>query len=121
MEYRLTDATALDEQGRFWVINIYWDGEPVYYSDTDPIAMKYGEGPSHRRQENVERLLEMQYSPEGITLTGRPPIQIKLSDLRIPRNWEALVRLDDDASDLHGFLIATDKFPGTLFAFIPDN
>ena len=83
VEYRLTDATAPDEQGRFWVINIYWDGEPVYYSDADPIAQKYGEGPSHRRQENVERLLEMQYSPKGITLTERPPVQIKLSSLRI--------------------------------------
>jgi hypothetical protein len=121
IEYRLTDATALDEQGRFWVINIYWDGEPVYYSDADSIALKFGEGASHRRQENVERLLEMQYSPEGISLTERPPVQIKLSDLRIPRNWEALVRLDDDASGLHGFLIATDKYPRTVFAFIEDQ
>jgi len=121
IEYRLTDATDLDEQGRFWVINIYWDGEPVYYADVDPIAQQYGEGASHRRQENVERLLEMQYTPEGISLTNRPPVQIKLSFLHIPRNWEALVRLDDDASGLHGFLIATDKYPGTLFAFIPDN
>jgi len=121
IEYRLTDATALDEQGRFWVINIFWDGEPVYFSDSDPIALKFGEGLSHRRQKNVERLLEMQYTPEGISLTGRPPIQIKLNDLRIPRNWEALVRLDDDASGLHGFLIATDKFPRTVFAFIADQ
>ena len=121
VEYRLTDATAPDEQGRFWVINIYWDGEPVYYSDADPIAQKYGEGPSHHRQENMERLLEMQYSPDGITLTERPPVQIKLSSLRIPRNWEALARLDDDPSGLHGFLIATDKFPGTVFAFLADQ
>ncbi len=121
IEYRITDATALDEQGRFWVINVYWDGEPVYYADVDPIAEKYGEGANHRRQENVERLLELQYTPEGITLTERPPVQIKLSDLRIPRNWEALVRLDDDASGLHGFLLATDKFPRTVFAFIADQ
>lgn len=121
IEYRITDATALDDQGRFWVINIYWDGEPVYYADVDPIAEKYGEGTRHRQQENVERLLEMQYTPEGITLTERPPVQIKLSWLHIPRNWEALVRLDDDVSGLHGFLIATDKYPGTIFAFIPDN
>lgn len=120
LEYRLTDATAPDAQGRFWVINMHWLGEPAYHTDSDPVSQQFGEGLSHARQENVERLLELQYSPDGITLTGRPPIQIQLSALRIPRNWEALARLDDDASGLHGFLIATDKFPGTVFAFIPD-
>jgi len=120
IEYRLTDATALDEQGRFWVINIYWDGEWIYLAENDPIAAKYGEGTRHRQQENVERLLEMQYTPDGITLTETPPVQIKLSWLHIPRNWEALVRLDDNASGLHGFLIATDKFPWTILAFLPD-
>jgi hypothetical protein len=120
IEYRITDATAPDEDGRFWVINVHWLGEPIYHSDDDPLAMQFGEGRSHARQENVERLLELQYTPQGIVHTGRPPIYIQLSPLRIPRNWEALARLDDDARNLHGFLIATDKYPGTVFAFIPD-
>jgi hypothetical protein len=120
IEYRITDATDPDEQGRFWVINEYWLGEAVYHTNNDPVAQQFGEGTTHARQENVERLLELQYTPNGITLTGRPPIQLQLSPLRIPRNWEALARLDDDASGLHGFLIATDKYPGTMFAFIPD-
>lgn len=120
MEYRMTDATAPDPEGRFWVLNVHWLGEPGYATDNDPIFQQFGEGLSHARQENVERLVEMQYTPNGIALTGRPPIQLQLSRLRIPRNWEAIARLDDEASGLHGFLVATDKFPGTVFAYIPD-
>jgi hypothetical protein len=30
------------------------------------------------------------------------------------RNWEGLVRLDD-----YGFLLATDKYPRTILAFVP--
>lgn len=120
IDYRLTDASTPDPFGRFWAINVHWVGEPVYRTTTDPIFQEFGEGRTHARQENVERLLELQYTPEGITLTGRPPIQIQLSPWRIPRNWEALARLDDVPHNLHGFLIATDKYPATIFAFLPD-
>jgi hypothetical protein len=62
----------------------------------------------------VERLVELQFDAStGVSLTGLPPIQLQLEPMET-RNWEGLVLLDD-----RGFLIATDKYPGTLLAFVP--
>jgi len=113
VEYRITDATGLDENNRFWAINYFFPGDEALLPETDPLAEAYGEGPTHSQNEGVERLVEFQYSETGITLTDVPPIQLELlaEDLR---NWEGLVRLDD-----LGFLIATDSFPETILGFVP--
>jgi hypothetical protein len=74
--------------------------------------VRYGTGPTHAQKPQVERLIELQVKDAGIVLTDRPPIQLQLSS-DVPRNWEGLVRLDD-----RGFLLATDKFPGTLLGFV---
>ncbi|MCB2178561.1 hypothetical protein KQH61_04015 [bacterium] len=115
LEYRVTDATRLDEENNFWVTNQYSIGSFWLSLGEDGIANTYGEGCTHARHLAVERLVEMHYDPQtGISLVDTPPIQIQLAgDLRF-RNWEALVRLDD-----LGFLVATDKYPGTVLAFIP--
>ena len=59
-------------------------------------------------------LLEFKLLEDKIIRTERQPINIKLSEFGDSRNWEGIVRLDDI-----GFLIATDKFPGTILAFLP--
>ncbi len=64
----------------------------------------------------VERQVELQLPADGqgsITLTGAPPIQLKLAEGQVARNWEGLVRLDG-----RGFLLATDSFPETILAFV---
>ena len=113
VEYRITDVTALDGNDRFWAINYFFPGDSDLLPLTDPIANQHGEGPTHIPNPGVERLIELQYSPDGITLTGAAPIQMELlaEDLR---NWEGLVRLDD-----RGFLVATDKYPQTILSFVP--
>jgi hypothetical protein len=58
--------------------------------------------------------VELQYATDGITLTKTPPIQLQLEFRSAPRNWEGLARLDG-----LGFLLVTDKFPETLFGFVP--
>jgi hypothetical protein len=114
IEYRITDATPPDEQGRFWAINYFFTGDTKIQPAADPLAEQYGEGPTHALYATVERLVEFQIGASGITLAAAPPIQLQLIDDDHARNWEAIARLDS-----LGFLLATDKFPATILAFVP--
>ena len=114
LEYRLTDATDIDTTGRFWALNYFYPGErEILQPAVDSVALDYGVGPTHRRLPQVERLVEMRYAAGHIVRTERPPVQLVLAGDR-PRNWEGVVRLGD-----RGFLVATDKFPETILAFVP--
>lgn len=114
IEYRVTDATAVDENGRFWVINYLFPGDiPKLNIAPDAIGERYGRGSSHAASDAVERLIELQVSDDGISLTETPPIQLALRPDGEARNWEGIVRLDG-----RGFLLATDKFPETILAFV---
>jgi hypothetical protein len=113
-EYRITDATAVDDDGRFWVIN-YYSGSEKYYAENDPIADQHGTGATHATFEHLERLLEFQLAETGITFSGAAPIQFELLNEE-PRKWEGLARLGE-----RGFLVATDKSPDTIFGFIARN
>lgn len=115
LEYRVTDATAVDGNGRFWVINYFYPGDTDLRPATDPLSEQFGLGATHQQHKQVERLVELQLGAEAITLTGAPPIQLQLPDDEA-RNWEGLVRLDD-----RGFLLATDKFPTTILGFVAVN
>jgi CubicO group peptidase (beta-lactamase class C family) len=111
LEYRVTDATSADEQGRFWVTNYFWPGDRVLHVVHDPL----GGPPAGSRSAGVgwvERLVELRITPEGISTTHRPPLYIEPGEG--PRNWEGIVRLGD-----LGFLVAIDKFPSTRLAFVP--
>lgn len=110
-EYRTTDATALDGNGRFWVINMYFPGEAFLAAPEDPIAAQYGKGRTHAAQEQVERLLEYVYDGTQVVRTETPPIQLALTLLA--RNWEGIARLDE-----RGFLLVTDQFPETVLGFV---
>ena len=115
VEYRITDATAVDENGRFWAINYFYPGEPELKAAHDPIAGQYGQGATHAGREGVERLLEFQLAADGITLVDRPPIQLELLPDEL-RNWEGIARLDE-----RGFLLVSDKFPETILGFVPNR
>jgi hypothetical protein len=109
LEYRLTDAAFSD--GKIWVINYFYPGDTDMLPKSDPLAETYGEGATHAQYEQVERLVELGYSDSGITLTDTAPVQMSLAE--DSRNWEGLVLLDQ-----RGFLVATDKYPGTLLGFV---
>jgi hypothetical protein len=115
LEYRLTDA-APGPGDALWVVNFFYPGDLKILPLSDPIAARWGQGPTHAQASVVERLVALEI-PEGgdsIRLADRPPIQIQLAEGQIPRNWEGLAYLEG-----RGFLIATDKFPETLLAFLP--
>jgi hypothetical protein len=117
LEYRLTDASTADASGRFWVTNYFFPADIILSPRRDPLIENYGQGLSHSVSSVVERLVELQLPPDGsevITFTGTPPIQIQLAPGRTPRNWEGIARLDE-----RGILLATDKFPQTILAFVP--
>lgn len=113
LEYRVTDATEVDGHGRFWVTNYHWPGA-LWQTASCELTEEYGEGASHARCRVVERLVEMIVTPEGVALTGRPPILLELLDDDHARNWEGLVHLPG-----RGFLVMTDEHPASILALVP--
>ena len=119
INYRIADATKIDKNNRFWVINYFFPGDlKVLKPSNDILASKYGNGPSHSRSNRVERLIEYEIKNGKISLTKSAPIEIKLVGEKTSRKWEALARYGNE-----GFLIATDKYPKpyTLLAFLPSK
>lgn len=112
IEYRVIDATTLDRDNRFWVMNYFFDGDRELYDPArDVIAAAYGKGASHGVSDGVERLLLLEYRPSGIARVDHPPVQLQLDGEG--RNWEGLARWRG-----HGFLLMTDMFPETILGFV---
>ena len=112
IEYRVTDATEVDEHGHFWVYNGFYPGDrQLLQPAPDAIAATYGEGPTQVHSDIVERLLPMRIGDDGIHLRERPPIQFRVGEKS--RNWEGLARLDERT-----FLLASDFFPETIFGYV---
>ena len=115
LEYRLTDATGVDAEGRFWGINYFYPGDQgVLRPGLDSLDLAYGAGRTHEREAVVERLVEFRLEGDRITRTDRPPVQLRLLGENRARNWEGIARLGD-----LGFLLATDTYPTTILAFVP--
>jgi len=50
IEYRLTDATEMDENDNFWMINYMWSGDyGENYMPADPVSATYGKGETHKK------------------------------------------------------------------------
>jgi hypothetical protein len=113
INYRVTDASQPDMDGFFWIINYQYNGDTELLTESDPLKIRFGVGPTHAANRSVERLIELEYTSDSIKLTERPPIQLELLGDQSARNWEGLVRLDNI-----GFLIITDKFPRTILGFV---
>ena len=113
LPYRITDATKLDTEQRFWAINYKYSGDKFSHNTTDELAIKFGQGASHKEYDNVERLLEFQLQNDRVVLLDQAPIQLKMTGIE-GRNWEGIVRLKG-----RGFLLATDMHPSTMLGFVP--
>jgi hypothetical protein len=114
IDYRVTDATPPVGDGRFWVINYFFPGESYLRSDRDLLATPPGgAASSHAHSQAVERLVEFQITPGIIMFTPTPPVYLRLLPDGEARNWEGIAYLPG-----RGFLLATDKFPGTILGFV---
>lgn len=119
INYRIADATKVDDKNRFWAINYFFPGDKkTLKPSTDILSAKYGNGLTHSLSRRVERLIEYKIENNKVVLTKSPPIEIKLEGKKTSRKWEAIARYENK-----GFLLATDKYPKpyTLFAYIPFN
>lgn len=110
IEYRITDVTPLEPDGSFWALNYFFPPEAALAAIEDPRS------PPHVRREGqaVERILRLRLQGGRVTLAPQPPVILRLSADGRPRNWEALATIGD-----RGFLLATDKHPATMLAFVP--
>jgi hypothetical protein len=115
LEYRITDATSVDAEDRFWVINYFYPGEREKLNPAaDLCVAKFGQGATHAQSPAVERLVEFKFTEQGVVQTDTPPIQLQLLTGETWRNWEGIVRLEQ-----RGFLIMTDQYPETMLGFVP--
>ena len=113
IEYRITDATRIDNDGRFWAINYFWPGDKKLLNPgKDKILNRVKQGSSHFKSDQIERLVEFQMNAGEISISDTKPIQLFLES-DASRNWEAVARLDDK-----GLLIATDKHPRMILGFV---
>jgi len=112
IEYRLTDATEVDDEGHFWVSNYHWPGAP-WQPGACALTERYGEGASHARCSTVERLVELRITDGRVGPTRRPPTLLELVDDAHARNWEGAVRMPG-----RGFLVMTDEHPESLLGFV---
>ncbi len=112
IEYRITDATTVDDDGIFWAINYFYPGDTKLKPADDQIALEYGIGMTHQSAEQVERLVAFQFQEGAITLAGIAPIYLALEEES--SNWEGIVRF------LDGFLLVTDEYPTTRLVYITD-
>jgi hypothetical protein len=113
LQYRLTDATPADANGRFWVSNYKMD-KCEYPVGHDPLSAEHGHGATHAQRARVERLVELEEKDGEVRLSGRPPVHLALDLTRDGRNWEAMALLEG-----RGFLVMTDSFPETILGFVP--
>ena len=113
IEYRITDVTRIDNNGRFWAINYFWPGDKkLLIPGKDNVLNKIKQGSSHSRSDQIERLVEFQLNKDEISISDTKPIQLFLES-SASRNWEAVARLDD-----RGLLIATDKHPKMILGYV---
>ncbi len=116
LEYRLTDVTCPDEEGRFWAMNFFFPGEAELLDPADdPLFARHGRGRTHAVRSPVERIVEFRILDDRVVLTDTPPVQLQLQD-SYSHNWEGIVRLDD-----RGFLLVSDWYPLSILAFVPGN
>ena len=108
IEYRITDATKV-EKNKFWAINYYWPGDK---KNLRPGLDKLSKNKKINSEQTIERLVEFKIKRNGISLTNKKPINLILEEGK-SRNWEAIVRFGSS-----GFLIATDKYPRMILAYI---
>ena len=111
IEFRITDATSADSDGRFWAINYLFPGD---LGKLRPAADALSDNGRSQSTGPVERLVAFQITNEDIVIDTRQPIlTLRLLENGEARNWEGIARLG-----ARGFLLATDKFPGTILGYV---
>lgn len=125
VEFRITDATRIDEHNRFWCINYFWPGDASSYR-VPPSLIKKG---SREQVLPLEQLLQFRLDDSGITQVENRVVHLRLKDYeekekgiidsKDGRNWEGIVTLFDENNRFLGFLLLTDEWPNTILGYVP--
>ena len=113
VEYRITDATTLDSNNKFWCINYFWPGEKGKLKPGKDIYLE-----NHSNNNNlksIERIIELEIKNDVISMTNTQPIQL-FSENNASRNWEGIVRYGKNS-----FLVVTDKYPKMILGLVENN
>lgn len=113
VNYRLTDATLMDDEGGFWIINYFFPGDTHLQVNEDPISTRFGLGETHQSNRPVERLVKLNLTQAGFVLIDEPPLYLQLLENDEARNWEGIAMFGEE-----GFLLITDKFPDSILGYI---
>lgn len=113
INYRITDASLMNENGEFWAINYFFPGDEHLKVEADAVSDRFGLPRSHENDQRVERLVKFRLNFSGIEIIDQEPIYLELLADGDARNWEGLVVLDEKT-----FVIVTDKFPGSLLGMV---
>lgn len=113
IEYRITDATAVDSEGVFYVTNYFYPGERDEIKPAeDSLIYKYGIGKTHQTNEYLERIIELKIVGKKIIINS-PPYYLKMDDYSEGRNWEGIEMLDKNI-----FILSADYYPKSIFSII---
>lgn len=112
IEYRITDASTPDNQGKFWVINYLYSGDWNDLIPADDEEEDFNPGKMENLR-STERLLEFQIKDSIIVRTEKKQLKIKLLNNNIGRNWEGLVKFGN-----YGFLMVSDYYPKTILGYL---
>ncbi|MCK5086611.1 MAG: hypothetical protein KAQ90_03775, partial [Melioribacteraceae bacterium] len=107
IEFRITDATETDSDGKFWVINYYYPGD---YSSLKPDTENLK---NFDKDFPVERMIELQIVEDRIQTTNKESIYLNSIGYPDGRNWEGIVKFGED-----GFLIITDRYPKSILGYL---
>ena len=113
IEYRITDATTLDSNNKFWCINYFWPGEKDKLNPGKDIYLENNSRNDHLK--SIERIIELEIKDEIILMSGADPIRL-VSENDASRNWEGIVRYGKNS-----FLIVTDKYPKMILGLVKNN
>ena len=103
IEYRITDVTNLDADV-LYAINYHWTGDAEKYNPGLDLLTN-----TLNRENGIERIIPLQFNgKEFIPYMNGSIINLEYKG----RNWEGITKYKD------GFLLITDKYPGSEFVYI---
>jgi hypothetical protein len=111
--WRLTDAGPLEDDGvHFALMQYHWPGDRNLAGGNDAVWSRWPRGSTHADHAHVERVVWGRLLPEGgwALALERAPLHLPLT--ATPRNWEGLAPLAG------GWLVVTDRHPGSLLGWV---
>jgi hypothetical protein len=103
LDFRVTDASAMNAQGEFFVLNYFWTGDREVLKEQN-------------ETENKELIIPLVYNKTKKAIERSSALAINIKNPRLKKlghNWEGIAALDKI-----GFFVITDEHPETILGFV---